>query len=74
MRPGDADHRGEEAGKSAFSDQSFPYRRRTEWLDHSVAVPVRARRRGAIGAFGANHHLGQSLVVLNVRAMQQPEA
>lgn len=29
---------------------------------------------GAMGAFGANHHLRQSLVFLNVPAMQQPEA
>ena len=29
---------------------------------------------GAIGAFGANHHLRQSLVFLDVPAMQQPEA
>jgi chromate reductase, NAD(P)H dehydrogenase (quinone) len=29
---------------------------------------------GAIGAFGANHHLRQSLVFLNVPIMQQPEA
>jgi chromate reductase len=29
---------------------------------------------GAIGAFGANHALRQSLVFLNVPAMQQPEA
>src|ERR1700690_608893 len=29
---------------------------------------------GAIGAFGANHHLRQSLVFLNVPALQQPEA
>ena len=29
---------------------------------------------GAIGAFGANHHLRQSLVFLNVPTMQQPEA
>jgi chromate reductase len=29
---------------------------------------------GAIAAFGANHHLRQSLVFLNVPAMQQPEA
>lgn len=28
----------------------------------------------AIGGFGANHHLRQSLVFLNVLAMQQPEA
>jgi Predicted flavoprotein len=29
---------------------------------------------GALSAFGANHHLRQSLVFLNVPAMQQPEA
>jgi chromate reductase len=29
---------------------------------------------GAIGGFGANHHLRQSLVALDVPAMQQPEA
>jgi chromate reductase len=29
---------------------------------------------GNIGAFGANHHLRQSLVFLNVPAMAQPEA
>jgi chromate reductase len=29
---------------------------------------------GAIGGFGANHHLRQSLFAVNVLAMQQPEA
>ncbi|VXB74425.1 NADPH-dependent FMN reductase [Brevundimonas sp. G8] len=29
---------------------------------------------GAIGAFGANHHLRQPLVFLNMPVMQQPEA
>ena len=29
---------------------------------------------GGMGAFGANHHLRQSLVFLNMPAMQQPEA
>ena len=29
---------------------------------------------GAMGGFGANHHLRQSLVFLNVPAMPQPEA
>ncbi|MDA8126352.1 MAG: NAD(P)H-dependent oxidoreductase [Deltaproteobacteria bacterium] len=29
---------------------------------------------GAIGGFGANHHLRQSLVFLDIPAMQQPEA
>src|SRR5437016_10980619 len=28
---------------------------------------------GAVGGFGANHHLRQALVFLNVPAMQQPE-
>ncbi len=29
---------------------------------------------GAIGAFGANHHLRQTLTFLNIYTMQQPEA
>ena len=29
---------------------------------------------GAVGSFGANHHLRQSMVFLNVPTMQQPEA
>ena len=29
---------------------------------------------GAIGGFGANHHLRQSMVFLNIPVMQQPEA
>jgi len=29
---------------------------------------------GALGGFGANHHLRQSLVFLDMPAMQQPEA
>ena len=29
---------------------------------------------GALAAFGANHHLRQMLVFLNVLTMQQPEA
>lgn len=29
---------------------------------------------GVIGGFGANHHLRQMFVFLNIRAMQQPEA
>ncbi len=29
---------------------------------------------GAVGGFGANHHLRQSLVFLNVPCLQQPEA
>jgi len=30
--------------------------------------------QGGLGGFGANHHLRQSLVFVNVPAMQQPEA
>lgn len=29
---------------------------------------------GALSAFGANHHLRQSLIFLNIPTMQQPEA
>ena len=29
---------------------------------------------GAVGGFGSNHHLRQSMVFLNVPMMQQPEA
>lgn len=29
---------------------------------------------GSIGGFGANHHLRQSMVFLNLPMMQQPEA
>jgi chromate reductase len=29
---------------------------------------------GALGAFGANHHLRQSLVFLDMPVLQQPEA
>lgn len=29
---------------------------------------------GGLGAFGANHHLRQSLVFLNMPTLQQPEA
>jgi chromate reductase len=29
---------------------------------------------GGLSGFGANHHLRQSLVFLNIPAMQQPEA
>src|SRR5712675_672378 len=36
--------------------------------------PYGSSSPGAIGAFGANHHLRQSLVFLNVPTMQQPEA
>ena len=38
-------------------------------LGHGVTMGI-----GAIGGFGANHHLRQSLVFLNVQTLQQPEA
>lgn len=57
--------------KNALDIGSRPY-------GHSVwnAKPgaVVSASSGAIGGFGANHHLRQSLVFLNVPAMAQPEA
>ncbi len=35
---------------------------------------VLSQSPGALGGFGANHHLRQSLVFLNVPVLQQPEA
>jgi chromate reductase len=35
---------------------------------------VMSLSQGAIGGFGANHHLRQSLVFLDVLCLQQPEA
>ena len=37
-------------------------------------APVISVSPGAIGGFGANHHLRQSLVFLDVPTLQQPEA
>jgi chromate reductase len=45
---------------------------RSAW-DAKPAAVVSASP-GAIGGFGANHHLRQSLVFLNMPALQQPEA
>jgi chromate reductase len=57
--------------KNAIDVGSRPY-------GHSVwnAKPgaVMSVSPGAIGGFGANHHLRQSLVFLNVPVLQQPEA
>ena len=41
---------------------------------HSKPGAVVSASLGGIGGFGANHHLRQSLVFLNVPAMAQPEA
>ena len=37
-------------------------------------APIVSVSPGAIGGFGANHHLRQSLVVINMPILQQPEA
>jgi chromate reductase len=39
-----------------------------------MAEPSREEANRAMDAFGANHHLRQSLVFLDMPAMQQPEA
>src|SRR5437868_9132772 len=57
--------------KNALDVGSRPYGS-TVW-DRKPGAVV-SSSPGAIGAFGANHHLRQSLVFLNVPAMQQPEA
>jgi chromate reductase, NAD(P)H dehydrogenase (quinone) len=57
--------------KNAIDIGSRPYGK-SAWSGKPGAV-VSASPSG-IGGFGANHHLRQSLVFLNVPAMQQPEA
>ncbi|HEY6560524.1 MAG TPA: NAD(P)H-dependent oxidoreductase [Polyangiaceae bacterium] len=57
--------------KNAIDVGSRPYAQ-SAWEGKPGAVV--SVSPGAIGAFGANHHLRQSLVSLNVPAMQQPEA
>ena len=57
--------------KNAIDVGSRPYGK-SAWAGKPGAVI--SVSPGAIGAFGANHHLRQSLVFLNVPAMQQPEA
>lgn len=42
------------------------------WAGKPAAVVTASR--GALGGFGANHHLRQSLVCLDVPVLQQPEA
>jgi chromate reductase len=56
--------------KNALDVGSRPYGRNV-WNGKPGAVA--SLSPGAIGAFGANHHLRQSLVFLNVPALQQPE-
>jgi chromate reductase len=57
--------------KNAIDVGSRPYGK-SAWDKKPAAVI--SVSPGAMGAFGANHHLRQSLVFLNMPAMQQPEA
>ncbi|HEX7439146.1 MAG TPA: NAD(P)H-dependent oxidoreductase [Caldimonas sp.] len=57
--------------KNAIDVGSRPYGK-SAWAGKPGAVI--SVSPGAIGGFGANHHLRQSLVFLNVAAMAQPEA
>lgn len=57
--------------KNALDVASRPYGR-SAWDGKPGAVV--SVSPSALGGFGANHHLRQSLVFLNVPAMQQPEA
>jgi chromate reductase len=57
--------------KNALDVGSRPYGS-SVW-DHKPGAII-SSSPGAIGGFGANHHLRQSLVFLNVPVMQQPEA
>ena len=57
--------------KNAIDIASRPYGK-SAWNGKPGAVV--SVTPGPLGAFGANHHLRQSLVFLNVPAMAQPEA
>lgn len=57
--------------KNAIDVGSRPYGR-SVWSGKPAAVV--SGSPGAIGGFGANHHLRQSLVFLDMPTMQQPEA
>jgi len=57
--------------KNALDVGSRPYGK-SVWSGKPGAVV--SASPGAIGAFGANHHLRQSLVFLDVPTLQQPEA
>ncbi|SDI04653.1 NADPH-dependent FMN reductase [Pseudomonas panipatensis] len=57
--------------KNAIDVGSRPYGK-SAWNGKPGAVV--SGSPGAIGGFGANHHLRQSLVFLDVLCMQQPEA
>jgi len=57
--------------KNAIDVGSRPYGK-SVWSGKPGAVVTAVG--GALGGFGANHHLRQSMVFLNVPMMQQPEA
>lgn len=57
--------------KNAIDVGSRPYGK-SVWSGKPAAVV--SASPGAIGGFGANHHLRQSLVFLDMPALQQPEA
>jgi chromate reductase len=57
--------------KNALDVGSRPYGR-SVWGGKPCAIA--SVSPGAVGGFGANHHLRQSLVFLNMPAMAQPEA
>jgi chromate reductase len=57
--------------KNAIDVGSRPYGK-SAWKGKPAAVMTVSP--GATGGFGANHHLRQSLVFLDMPAMQQPEA
>jgi chromate reductase len=59
------------AMKNAIDVGSRPYGKSV--FDHKPAGIVTVSP-GAMGGFGANHHLRQSLVFLNMPTLQQPEA
>ena len=57
--------------KNAIDVGSRPYGK-SVWAGKPAAIV--SVSPGAIGGFGANHHLRQSLVFLDMPALQQPEA
>ena len=57
--------------KNAIDIASRPYGK-SAWEGKPAAVVTVSP--GALGGFGANHHLRQSLVFLNMPVLQQPEA
>ena len=57
--------------KNAIDVGSRPYGK-SVWSGKPAAIVTVSP--GAVGGFGANHHLRQALVFLDMPAMQQPEA